>query len=96
MDKTLYLTNLYDYYGELLTVKEKKYFQEYYFKNFSLSEISDNTQVSKAAISKEIKQAEKKLLNFEAILKEYEKSIKIKKIIKNLDETTKNKIEELL
>ena len=34
MEKTLYLINLFDIYGELLTDKQKEYFIEYYFNNF--------------------------------------------------------------
>ena len=40
MDERLYLINLYDYYGDLLTQKQKDYFEEYYFNNLTLLEIS--------------------------------------------------------
>ncbi len=96
MDKTLYLVNLYDYYGELLTEKQREYFEDYYFQNLSLSEISENRNISRNAIHKVIKETENKLLNYEKILKQYSKSNEIKEIIKDLDEETKNKIEDLL
>ena len=32
MEKLIYLNNLYDLYGILLTDKQQKYFEEYYFK----------------------------------------------------------------
>lgn len=59
---------LIDFYGKLLTVKQFSYLEQYYFKDFSLSEIAESNNVSKSAIfdsiSKsviELKQYEKKL-----------------------------------
>ena len=96
MDKTIYLSNLFDYYGELLTEKQQSYFKDYYFKNLTLSEISENENVSRNAVHKQIKDAENKLNHYETILKQYQNNLKIKQIIKNLDPKIKNKIEELL
>ena len=96
MDKIVYLINLYDYYGSLLTVKQQNYFEDYYFKNLTLSEISENRYVSRNAIHKTLKEVEEKLYNFEKILKLYSKSQKIKELIKDLDKDLKEKIEELL
>ena len=96
MDKTIYLSNLFDYYGELLTEKQQSYFKDYYFKNLTLSEISENENVSRNAVHKQIKDAENKLNHYETILKQYQNSQKIKQIIKNLDPEIKNKIEEFL
>ncbi len=94
--KTFYMNSLYDHYGELLTEKQREYFEDYYFKNYSLSEISENKDVSRNAIHKVIKEAEKKLREFEKVLKNYERSNKIKRIIEDIDEETRKKIEELL
>ncbi len=94
--KTFYMVNLYDYYGELLTDKQKEYFKDYYFNNLSLSEISENRNVSRTAVHNVIKEAERKIRGFEKVLKNYEKSQKIKRLIENIDENTRKKIEELL
>ncbi len=96
MDKVIYLINLFDYYGELLTLKKQTYFKYYYFDNLSLKEIAENEKVSRNAAYKQIKDAENKLIYYEKILKHYQNSKKIKEIIKNLDPKIKNKIEELL
>lgn len=96
MDKTVYLINLFDYYENLFTEKQKKYFKDYYFDNLSLSEISESMKVSRNAIHKTLKDIENKLLFYEDALKDYEKSIKIRDLIKDLDENLKNKIEEIL
>lgn len=87
MDNT-YLIILYDYYGELLTLREKEYFESYYFDNLSLSEISNNLNVSRNAISKSLKTIKEKLNTFEEKLKLYEKDKKLKKIIKIVKDKT--------
>lgn len=96
MDKTIYLINLYDYYEGLLTEKQKEYFKDYYFDNLSLSEISENKNISRNAIHKVIKETENKLNYYEKILNLYEKSLKIKDLIKKIDNDIKEKIEELI
>lgn len=96
MDNRIYLINLYDYYSDLLTEKQKEYFESYYFDNLSLQEISENTNVSRNAISKQIKEVINKLEYFEDKLKLYNKSLKIKELIKEIDINIKNKIEELI
>lgn len=96
MDKTLYLINLYDYYEGLLTEKQREYFKNYYFENLSLSEISENKDISRNAIHKVLKETENKLKYYEEILKLFEKSLMIKKLIKELDKDLKEKIEELI
>ena len=40
MEEFIYYNNLYDCYNLLLTEKQRKYFEEYYFNNLSLSEIA--------------------------------------------------------
>lgn len=96
MDNQVLLGILYDYYGELLTDKQQNYFKDYYFDNLTLSEISENYNISRNAIHKSLKEIEEKLLYYEEKLKLYEKNIKIKKIIANLDDDLKNKIIELI
>ena len=86
----------FDYYEGLLTDKQKEYFKDYYFNNLSLSEISENKNISRNAIHKVVKETENKLNHYEECLRLYEKSIKIKEIIKRLDKKTKEEIEELL
>lgn len=96
MDNRTYLTILYDYYGDLFTEKERIYFEEYYFSNFSLSEIAENHQVSRNAIHKSIKSVQEKLENYEEKLKLYNNQQKINKLISEIkDEEIKKKLEQL-
>lgn len=73
---------LYDYYGELLSDDNKKYFEDYYFDNLSLGEIAENNSISRNAIHKHIKNAIEKLEFYEEKLKLYEKDKKIDELIK--------------
>ena len=96
MDDIVYLSDLYDYYGELLTEKQQEYFEDYYFNNLTLAEIAENNNISRNAIHKQIKDALNKLEIFEQKLELLEKRKKIQKIIENLDDKLKEKIEELI
>ena len=96
MQLRIYLINLYDIYGDLLTQKQKEYFEDYYFDNLSLSEISEQLNISRNAIHKQIKEAEEKLNHFESVLKIYEKNKKIEKLCDKLDDDIKNKILDIL
>ncbi|MEG0407639.1 MAG: hypothetical protein RSB77_03285 [Bacilli bacterium] len=96
MDKEIYLTGLFDYYGELLTDKQKDYFKDYYFSNLSLAEIADNVNTSRNAIHKQLKDTENKLLHYEEKLGLYRRGLEIMEIVKDLDEDLKEQIEELI
>ena len=95
-NKVLYLNDLYDYYGVLLTEKQQEYFEDYYFNNLTLSEIAENNEISRNAIHKQIKEAENKLETFEQKLGLLNKKKEIQRLIQNLDENIKEKIEELI
>ena len=97
MEKQDYIIILYDYYSELFNDKQKKYFEEYYFDNLSLSEISENEGISRNAVHKCIKSVVSKLYEYEDKLKLYDKEKKIRKIIEEIDdEIIKNKLENVL
>ena len=95
MESRNYIIILYDFYNTLFSDKQKLYFEEYYFNNLSLGEISDNYSLSRNAIHKMIKSMAEKLEYYEDKLKLYEKSIELTKIIDVLDKDTKEKISKL-
>ncbi len=96
MQDRIYMIDLYDLYGELLTEKQQNYFEDYYFSNLSLSEIAENMEVSRNAVHNQIKDAEEKLSYYELHLHLYERNQKIKKVLQALDKDIQNKIEDLL
>lgn len=97
MSEQEYIIILYDYYSELFNDKQRKYFEEYYFDNLSLSEISENEDISRNAVHKCVKSVVSKLYEYEDKLKMYEKDKKIKDIIDKIDnKEIKKELEGLL
>ncbi len=96
MEKEIYLTILFDYYGELLTDKQQTYFKNYYFDNLSLAEISENLNVSRNAIHKELKFISEKLEFYEEHLHLYQKDKKLESLIEKItDEDLKKEFNSL-
>ncbi len=88
---------LYDFYGELLNDKQKSYFEDYYFNNLSLGEISENENVSRNAVHKSIKSIERKLYNYEEKLKLYQKSQELNEIADSIqDKKLRERIKNIL
>ena len=97
MEKTIYLNELYDLYGSLLTSKQQLYFEEYYFNNLSYGEISEKYNVSRNAIFHQLKIITEKLAFFEEKLQLFVKKQKISDIIKLIkDKEIKEKLENIL
>lgn len=97
MDNRDNLIILYDYYGELLSEDNRKYFEDYYFDNLSLGEIAENNSISRNAIHKHIKNAIEKLEFYEEKLKLFEKDKKLNTLIDDIkDEKIKNIVNNLL
>jgi len=58
MEKNVRMAILFDYYGEMLTDKQKEYFDLYYGENLSLSEIAENDGISRQGVRDVIVRAE--------------------------------------
>ena len=96
MEKFVYLNNLFDLYGELLTLKQQKYFIDYYFNNLSYGEISDKYSISRNAAYHQLKIIEKKLMFYEEKLNLYSKKLQVNDIIELVnDKSIKRILEEL-
>ena len=65
MDEILHLTLLYDFYGELLTEKQKQVFDLHYQDDLSLSEIGEELSISRQAVRDQLKRTEKILRDYE-------------------------------
>jgi predicted DNA-binding protein YlxM (UPF0122 family) len=88
LQKSIDLMSLYDFYQELLTEKQRNYFENYYFDDFSLQEISENMGVSRNAVHDQLQRTAKKLFDLESKLHLREKSKQRQIIIRNLKTTT--------
>jgi predicted DNA-binding protein YlxM (UPF0122 family) len=95
MEEREYIIELYEIYKKLLTSKQIMYFENYYYEDLSLNEISSNNKVSKAMVSKNINNTINKLRDYESKLKIH---FKEKKLIDGLKDKNNllNIVEEIL
>lgn len=98
LKEKLRLNKLYDIYGELLTDKQKAYYEYYYLQDYSLSEISEILNVSRNAVHMQLKNVISHLENYEeklSVLRKKEKLSLIIKKINNQEITLKEVVEEI-
>ena len=84
MPKDLNISLLCDFYGDLLTQKQKETILLYYNEDLSLSEIAEELSISRQGARDNIQRGEEKLLAFEAALKVVEKTTKLSRAIDNM------------
>ena len=75
-NQTYRMTMLYDFYGELLTERQKEFFDLYYNEDLSLSEIAENSGISRQGVRDVIVRAEAILTELEdktGIIKRFHK-----------------------
>lgn len=89
-----YFNELLDLYKNLLTPKQRDVLVRYYEYNLSLSEISEELNITRSAVSDAIEHAKEKIINYEKSLKLNEKIHKIIDIVdkSNLSKEEKNEI----
>lgn len=80
IQKREYYIILFDYYGELLTNKQKEYFKEFYFNDLTLSEIGENYNISRSAVFDAIEKIHKSFDEYENILGLYKKNSEREKL----------------
>ena len=69
MSKDLTISVLMDFYGDLLTEKQRDTLDLYYNKDYSLAEIAEDLDISRQGVRDFIKLGEKQLYEFENTLK---------------------------
>lgn len=99
MSKNLLICDLLELYGKLLTEKQSRLLEFYYFDDLSLSEIAENEGGSRQGAMDVIKRAEKELLKIENTLGLYNRNKAQTKLIdelKNVLDTDSEKAKELV
>ena len=97
MNDREYIIILYDYYSELLSDKQRLYFEEYYFNNLSYAEMAEDFDVSRNAIFKQLHITTDKLEEYESKLGLLKKKKKLLEIIEKVDDKKlKEELEKLV
>jgi predicted DNA-binding protein YlxM (UPF0122 family) len=91
MKDILHITLLYDFYGELLTEKQKLVYEMYYQNDLSLTEIGEELLISRQAVRDQLKRTEKILQQYESKLQLVQKFLKQKTAVQKI----KSIIEEM-
>ena len=65
MEDALYRTMLFDFFGELLTDKQREYFHLHYNEDMSLAEIAESEGISRQGVWDIIRRGEESLRRFE-------------------------------
>lgn len=91
IDETTRINLLYNFYHSLLTKKQSRYMDLYYVEDFSLSEISEQLDVSRQAVLDNLHRSVNLLESFEKELSLVEKTQEIDDISKNLSQLVQTK-----
>lgn len=91
------IINLFDVYESLLTDREKEIFKYYYYEDLSLSEISENLNITRTGVFNTLKKVEEKLLQYEDNLKLMSIKDTLKDLLEESDiEVIKNKLKKMI
>ena len=87
---------LYDFYGALLTEKQRQVMALYHEENLSLSEIAQEFGISRQAVHDTLKKAEQALEDYENKLNLIDKLVKTEEAIAEIDREIDRAIEEII
>lgn len=96
LEKKEHYSALYDFYGELLTEKQREYFCDYYFNDLSLMEISSFYNVSRNAVFDQIKKTLKILDDYEEKLHLFDKYLKRNELYEEYSSSCNELIKKLM
>lgn len=91
-DKMIEISMLYDFYGQLLTAKQRELLRLYHEDNYSLSEIAEDYGISRQGVHDAVKKAEKALHEYENKLGLINKFTQTEEAVSAID----SEIEQLL
>ena len=77
-------TLLYDFYGSLLTEKQRSVFEEVILNDYSLSEVADDLGITRQGAHDMIRRTKKTLIGYEEKLALVEKFLRIKSQIEEI------------
>ncbi len=103
LEKMNQVVLLFDFYGELLTSRQRHIFKLYYYEDFSLGEIAELENISRQAVHDLLQRVEEVLWAYEdklrlvSMFKEQQKKLfELKNIISKYKEIPRNECLKLL
>ena len=93
IEKTIRYTKLFNLYGSLLSDAQKEILSDYFFADLSISEISENRDISRAAVEDALSKGTKKLDYYEENLKSLAKQEKLRAKLEELERICDDKEE---
>lgn len=96
MDKIIERNLLFDFYGDLLTERQRNIYQDAVYGDLSLSELADDYGISRQGVHDQIKRCDKTLEEYESKLHLVERFEKIKKYSNELLEVADKSSDESL
>ena len=85
-NQTYRMTMLFDFYGELLTERQKEFFDLYYNEDLSLAEIAEHEGISRQGVRDNIKRGESYLLELEEKLHFVENDRALRRMLSEVNE----------
>ena len=89
-DATFGRTMLFDFYGELLTDKQREYFDLHYNEDLSLGEIAEQTGISRQGVWDIIRRAEAALMETEKKIGLVGRFLEQRKVISDMQDKLKS------
>ena len=86
-DKTLEMTMLLDFYGELLTEKQRECFDSYYNEDMSLAELAEVSGVSRQGVRDLLVRTENTLRDFEQKIGLVERHLRRQGLLQGMNDT---------
>lgn len=96
LDKSIRISLLNDFYGELLTKRQRKIVEDYFNNNISLGEIGEQLKISRQAVFDSLETATKKLEDFETKLKLLSKYELLNKTVNGIKSLSASDVQKIL
>ncbi|MDF2819982.1 MAG: hypothetical protein K0R15_423 [Clostridiales bacterium] len=85
---------LYDFYGELLTEKQKEMYEDYFFNDLSLGEIAESAGISRQGVHDTIKRCSKQLQKYEDKLHLVDRFMTSQEVLLTINQELENIIKD--
>ncbi|MDD3172035.1 MAG: sigma factor-like helix-turn-helix DNA-binding protein [Bacilli bacterium] len=96
LEKKQHYIILFDFYGDLLTEKQRQYFKDYYFEDASLAEIANTYGISRNAIFDQLNKTYTILEDYENKLGLYKKYRERNDLYENYETKNNKEMNELI